>query len=456
MLDYLIPILMVLGILFGAFGAFGAWVSSQKNRDSSEGFLLGFLFGPLGVLIAALVPTLPKPVQSAPPAPPLKRTPSPEEIEAENRRLDPKREANRLRHEQYLAEERERVWLLPALSKEQIQRLVAERQERARRRLQMCAEMWAQCWRRFATLPEGARIAWAQCWRRFATLPEGARIAVGVAAGVVVIAAMLVFAVVFVRERPSVNPAQEIPRVRAPSVARTSPKIQVVHAAQKRPIVDVIPGGSRLQPGAEVEVIGPSEGGLKVLFKDAAEFGRFITNRSDTSLGLKPGVGVFVFAVPTLARVLINRTDRLQVIILEGQWKDRTGWIARGWVRPRATPQKEASDITGTSVAPPSITSGGSADQGTVSTGNTKPPDFSTFASTAKTDDRRNGTTRYRADAKQSDYVHERSFNNQNSAQPSDTPDGTTATGIPLHMGPRGGIYHYSASGRKVYERKRR
>jgi hypothetical protein len=32
---------------------------------------------------------------------------------------------------------------------------------------------------------------------------------------------------------------------------------------------------------------------------------------------------------------------------------------------------------------------------------------------------------------------------------------GTTATGIPLHVGPRGGIYHYSKSGKKVYQRKK-
>ena len=44
--------LIILGIL-------GAWVSAQKNRDGLEGFLLGCLFGPLGVLIAALLPTLP-------------------------------------------------------------------------------------------------------------------------------------------------------------------------------------------------------------------------------------------------------------------------------------------------------------------------------------------------------------------------------------------------------------
>jgi hypothetical protein len=35
------------------------------------------------------------------------------------------------------------------------------------------------------------------------------------------------------------------------------------------------------------------------------------------------------------------------------------------------------------------------------------------------------------------------------------TSPGTTATGIPLHVGPRGGIYHFSASGNKVYQRKK-
>jgi hypothetical protein len=32
----------------------------------------------------------------------------------------------------------------------------------------------------------------------------------------------------------------------------------------------------------------------------------------------------------------------------------------------------------------------------------------------------------------------------------------TTVTGNPIYVGPRGGQYHYSASGRKVYERHRR
>jgi hypothetical protein len=33
---------------------------------------------------------------------------------------------------------------------------------------------------------------------------------------------------------------------------------------------------------------------------------------------------------------------------------------------------------------------------------------------------------------------------------------GTTPTGIPFHVRPRGGVFHYSKSGKKVYERKRK
>ena len=44
----------------------------------------------------------------------------------------------------------------------------------------------------------------------------------------------------------------------------------------------------------------------------------------------------------------------------------------------------------------------------------------------------------------------------ENTAYSADTPDATTATGNPLHVGPRGGVYHLSKSGKKVYERRRR
>lgn len=41
-------------------------------------------------------------------------------------------------------------------------------------------------------------------------------------------------------------------------------------------------------------------------------------------------------------------------------------------------------------------------------------------------------------------------------ASPPGTPTGTTtATGLPIYEGPRGGHYHYSKSGKKVYERKK-
>jgi len=42
-----------------------------------------------------------------------------------------------------------------------------------------------------------------------------------------------------------------------------------------------------------------------------------------------------------------------------------------------------------------------------------------------------------------------------NQAHSRGTPYGTTATGVPTYVGPRGGVYHYSKSGKKVYERRR-
>jgi hypothetical protein len=40
-----------------AFGGSGAWIATQKSRDAVEGFLLGLLLGPIGVLIAVLLPS---------------------------------------------------------------------------------------------------------------------------------------------------------------------------------------------------------------------------------------------------------------------------------------------------------------------------------------------------------------------------------------------------------------
>jgi hypothetical protein len=37
----------------------GCWITAEKRRNPDEGMMLGLVFGPLGVLIEALLPTLP-------------------------------------------------------------------------------------------------------------------------------------------------------------------------------------------------------------------------------------------------------------------------------------------------------------------------------------------------------------------------------------------------------------
>jgi len=44
------------GFIAVVFAVLGAYIAAQKNRDQGEGLLLGCLFGPLGVLIEALLP----------------------------------------------------------------------------------------------------------------------------------------------------------------------------------------------------------------------------------------------------------------------------------------------------------------------------------------------------------------------------------------------------------------
>lgn len=48
------------------FVGLGAYISTQKNRQAIEGVLLALLFGPLGLIVAALLPTK---APAAPPAP---------------------------------------------------------------------------------------------------------------------------------------------------------------------------------------------------------------------------------------------------------------------------------------------------------------------------------------------------------------------------------------------------
>ena len=44
-------------------GFLGRYVAKEKNRSSSEGFILGFLFNLLGVIIVALLPSKEKSLQ---------------------------------------------------------------------------------------------------------------------------------------------------------------------------------------------------------------------------------------------------------------------------------------------------------------------------------------------------------------------------------------------------------
>lgn len=51
-MEWLLPVALILL----AHGALGSWVASQKRRSALEGAILGLLFGPLGVLVEALLP----------------------------------------------------------------------------------------------------------------------------------------------------------------------------------------------------------------------------------------------------------------------------------------------------------------------------------------------------------------------------------------------------------------
>jgi hypothetical protein len=47
--------LVVLLVAACAFGGFGAWIAREKGRDPSSGAVIGFFFGPIGVIVLALL-----------------------------------------------------------------------------------------------------------------------------------------------------------------------------------------------------------------------------------------------------------------------------------------------------------------------------------------------------------------------------------------------------------------
>jgi len=64
----IVVILFVALMVACAFGFLGGWVAGEKGRSRNEGALIGFLFGPLGVLILVLLPS-----KEARPSPPARR-----------------------------------------------------------------------------------------------------------------------------------------------------------------------------------------------------------------------------------------------------------------------------------------------------------------------------------------------------------------------------------------------
>ncbi len=93
--EFIFPI----AVLAVVFGFLGMWIALQKRREQQEGFILGLLFGPLGVLIEAVLPTIAEPTSPQP-----QRALTGEELE---RRREQRRRHEALLEAQRLAAERE-------------------------------------------------------------------------------------------------------------------------------------------------------------------------------------------------------------------------------------------------------------------------------------------------------------------------------------------------------------
>lgn len=59
-------LLILVAVGWVLFVGLGAYISSQKNRPAIEGVLLSLIFGPLGIIIAALLPTQSPPAAARP------------------------------------------------------------------------------------------------------------------------------------------------------------------------------------------------------------------------------------------------------------------------------------------------------------------------------------------------------------------------------------------------------
>jgi len=173
--------------LWFIFGILGAWIASQKGRSGGEGFALGCLFGPIGALIAALLPGLPPPVPQAslqPPPEPIVLTP--EDIEAARQRVAD--QLARREIEQEAARKRSEAARIESERKQaEFQRQVREQQEREASR-QMAEDRLRRQAKEIRARQRDEQIRLFR--QRLANLPEGAKVALGVALGIVAILAL--------------------------------------------------------------------------------------------------------------------------------------------------------------------------------------------------------------------------------------------------------------------------
>lgn len=58
------PIILIGLVGWFVLSTFSAWVASQKGRSVFEGFVVGMMFGPLGVLVEAMLPSKVRPQSS--------------------------------------------------------------------------------------------------------------------------------------------------------------------------------------------------------------------------------------------------------------------------------------------------------------------------------------------------------------------------------------------------------
>ena len=108
------------------------------------------------------------------------------------------------------------------------------------------------------------------------------------------------------------------------------------------PLASHIAAKAELHVGAVVELTGPKQGAVELCADEAI----FLKYRPKTTrFGPDKDKEVFGVYISDLAMVLSVKQDRLQVRVLEGQWENRVGWIARDQVRLVPSPQDLAGNV---------------------------------------------------------------------------------------------------------------